>query len=48
MLMECCQVQNIHFEIKDKLDHFDIMESLSEPENYLEVLLIEDLSKHLS
>lgn len=48
MLMECCQVQNIHFEIKDKLDHFDIMETLSEPENYLEVLLIEDLSKHLS
>lgn len=39
--------QNVYLEIKDKLDHFDIVECFSEIDNFLKSLILLDLVKYL-
>ncbi|XP_013144648.1 PREDICTED: kynurenine formamidase isoform X1 [Papilio polytes] len=47
LLHNTCLMQNMYLEIKDDLDHFDIVECLSENENYLKNLMVHDVRKHL-
>ncbi|CAH0747539.1 unnamed protein product [Diatraea saccharalis] len=46
-LLDVCLIQNMYLEIKDDFDHFDIVECLSNDNNYLKNLLVHDIRKHL-
>lgn len=41
-------MKNMYLEIKDNMDHFDIVECFSSDDNYLTSLLVHDIRKHLA
>ncbi|XP_068628865.1 kynurenine formamidase isoform X2 [Battus philenor] len=47
LLHNTCLMQHMYLEIKDDMDHFDIMECLAENDNYLKNLMVHDVRKHL-
>lgn len=47
LLHNTCLMQNMYLEIKDNLDHFDIVECFANQDNYLKNLLVHDIRKHL-
>lgn len=47
LLQNTCLMQNMYLEIKDDLDHFSIVETLADENNYMKNLLIHDIRKHL-
>ncbi|XP_026314689.1 kynurenine formamidase isoform X2 [Hyposmocoma kahamanoa] len=47
LLHNTCLMQNMYFEIKDGMDHFNIVEYLTNDDNYLRNLLVHDIRKHL-
>ncbi|XP_011554921.3 kynurenine formamidase [Plutella xylostella] len=48
LLHTTCLMQNIYLEIKDQMDHFDIVECFASEDNYLKNLLVHDIRKHIS
>lgn len=48
LLHNTCLMQNIYLEIKDNMDHFQIVECFVDDYNYLKNLLLHDIRKHLS
>ncbi|XP_073941700.1 kynurenine formamidase isoform X2 [Choristoneura fumiferana] len=47
LLHNHCLMQNMYLEIKDDMDHFDIVECFAKDNNYLKNLLVHDIRKHL-
>lgn len=47
LLHNTCLMQNMYLEIKDNVDHFDIVECFTKDDNYLKNLLLYDVRKHL-
>ncbi|PZC72109.1 hypothetical protein B5X24_HaOG211924 [Helicoverpa armigera] len=47
LLHNTCLMQNMYLEIKDGMDHFDIVECFANDDNYMKNLLIHDIRKHL-
>ncbi|XP_045510503.1 kynurenine formamidase isoform X1 [Colias croceus] len=47
LLHNSCLMQNMYLEIKDDLDHFDIVECFANDDNYLKNLMVHDVRKHL-
>ncbi|XP_049886957.1 kynurenine formamidase [Pectinophora gossypiella] len=47
LLHNTCLMQNMYLEIKDEMDHFDIVECFAKQNNYLNNVLIHDIRKHL-
>ncbi|XP_061382895.1 kynurenine formamidase isoform X1 [Danaus plexippus] len=47
LLYNTCLMQNMYLEIKDNMDHFDIVECFANDDNYLKNLLVHDIRKHL-
>ncbi|XP_041974214.1 kynurenine formamidase isoform X2 [Aricia agestis] len=47
LLHNTCLMQNMFLEIKDDMDHFDIVECFANDNNYLKNLLIHDIRKNL-
>ncbi|KAI5642482.1 alpha/beta hydrolase fold domain-containing protein [Phthorimaea operculella] len=47
LLHNTCLMQNMYLEIKDEMDHFDIMECLTKDRNYMSNLLVHDIRKNL-
>lgn len=47
LLYNTCLMQNMYLEIKDDMDHFDIVECFANDDNYLKNLLVHDVRKHL-
>ncbi|VVC89575.1 unnamed protein product [Leptidea sinapis] len=47
LLQNTCLIQNMFLEIKDDMDHFDIVECIAKDDNYLKNLLVYDVRKHL-
>nr|XP_026484607.1 kynurenine formamidase isoform X1 [Vanessa tameamea] len=47
LLYNTCLMQNMYLEIKDDMDHFDIVECFANNDNYLKNLLVHDIRKHL-
>lgn len=47
LLHNTCLMQNMYLEIKDKMDHFDIVECFANHDNFLKNLLVHDIRKHL-
>lgn len=48
LLHNTCLMQNMYLEIKDNMDHFDIVECFANDDNYLKNLLVHDIRKHLA
>jgi arylformamidase len=46
-LLNVCMMRNMYLEIKDNMDHFNIVESVVKENNYLKNLLVHDIGKHL-
>ncbi|GBP79294.1 Kynurenine formamidase [Eumeta japonica] len=46
-LLDVCRTQHMYFEIKDRLDHFDIVENFANQDNFLKNLVVHDVRKHL-
>ncbi|XP_052753879.1 kynurenine formamidase isoform X2 [Galleria mellonella] len=47
LLHNTCLMQNMYLEIKDNMDHFDIVECFANDDNFLKNLLVHDIRKHL-
>ncbi|XP_063634744.1 kynurenine formamidase isoform X1 [Cydia splendana] len=47
LLLNTCLTADMYLEIKDEVDHFDIVECLANDDNYLKNLLVHDIRKHL-
>ncbi|CAK1548357.1 unnamed protein product [Leptosia nina] len=47
LLHNTCLMQNMYLEIKDDMDHFDIVECFANDDNYLKNLMVHDVRKHL-
>ncbi|XP_059047471.1 kynurenine formamidase isoform X2 [Achroia grisella] len=47
VLHNTCLMQNMYLEIKDDMDHFDIVECFANDNNFLKNLLVHDIRKHL-
>ncbi|CAB3236991.1 unnamed protein product [Arctia plantaginis] len=47
ILHNTCLMQNMYLEIKDGMDHFEIIECYTNDDNYLKSLLVHDIRKHL-
>lgn len=47
ILHNTCLMQNMYLEIKDGMDHFNIVECFTNDDNYLKSLLVHDIRKHL-
>ncbi|CAH4017108.1 kynurenine formamidase isoform X1 [Pieris brassicae] len=47
LLHNTCLMQNMYLEIKDDMDHFDIVECFANNDNYLKNLMVHDVRKHL-
>ncbi|CAH2100146.1 unnamed protein product [Euphydryas editha] len=47
LLYNTCLMQNMYLELKDNMDHFDIVECFANDDNYLKNLLVHDIRKHL-
>lgn len=47
LLQNTCLMQHMYLEIKDQLDHFDIVECFAHENNFLNNLLVHDIRKYL-
>ncbi|XP_013183472.1 kynurenine formamidase [Amyelois transitella] len=47
LLQNTCLIQHMYLEIKDDMDHFDIVECFANQDNFLKNLLVHDVRKHL-
>lgn len=47
LLHNTCPVQYLYLEIKDEMDHFDIVECFIKSDNYLKNLLLHDIRRYL-
>ncbi|XP_037300174.1 kynurenine formamidase-like isoform X1 [Manduca sexta] len=47
LLQNTCLIQNMYLEIKDNMDHFEIVECFTKDGNYMRNLLLHDIRKHL-
>ncbi|XP_048005576.1 kynurenine formamidase [Leguminivora glycinivorella] len=47
LLLNSCLTSNMYLEIKDEVDHFDIVECFANDDNYLKNLLVHDIRKYL-
>lgn len=47
LLHNTCLMQHMYLEIKDNMDHFDIVECFANQDNFLRNLLVHDIRKHL-
>lgn len=47
LLHNTCLMQNMYLEIKDDMDHFNIIECFGQDDNFLKNLLLHDVRKHL-